>query len=335
MKYLIFPIPTQKKLTRFYKINDKISLFPNEKWEFQHGFGTSFLRSILYVEKIDDIYNHDLIYENLKEFIRFWVFIISESYPIRILETSTDWPKIINEIPDTTHSDWNGHQEEIFNPSKTQIRVSLHINQKEYELEQLFQLYTMADIKLKDLISLSLHHPNRYVIDTRRKIYDNYIMESAMDWIIIDALLPKKTCESEIECPNKCEHNGKTLKFKAQHPIEPFKKRLKRLIENFEDNNQYCKIIDSFRSKRGKAFHEGSVETMPETLLPDIDFTNRKAHRKVTLEETVQNLGEEGLATMNATILLSEITRTLLLNNLIPNLNFWPKFEMLQLSRVG
>lgn len=336
MKYLIFKIPTQKKLTQIYQVNDSIFLYPGEAIEFKEGISSSFLNSIFYVENMNEFYDgksrkeiHFSIYENLKNFLRFWGIVINEHHAIRVLETDPEWPKLVNEIPIGVHSNWQGHPDIEFNPSKTQIRILFHLSPKTYDLKCLFEFYQSADIKIKNWINLFLHESNRYVVDQRRKFYDSYIMESAMKWIIIDALLPKSTCESEIDC-KKCNKI-----VTVYHSIESFKDRLKKLLDKFDDREEYCKIIDAFRSKRGKFFHNGTIEIMPETVLPAIDSTTKLGHREVGLEETVQNLGAEGLATRNAQILLHEIIHTLLLNRLIPDLDFWPKFEMLKMAVSG
>lgn len=112
-------------------------------------------------------------------------------------------------------------------------------------------------------------------------------------------------------------------------------KRLSQLLRNFEDKDRYCEIIDKFRKKRGKVFHNAIVETMPDDVLPDIDPDLGIGRRETTLAETISKFGEEGLATKNAKILLHEVVYAILLNELMPDLDFWPKLEMLKIFRLG
>ncbi len=69
----------------------------------------------------------------------------------------------------------------------------------------------------------------------------------------------------------------------------------------------------------------------PAIVLPDVDPVSGVGRREITLSETGTQFEKEGLAAKNAQNLLHNIVYILLLNRLIPCLDFWPKLQMLQI----
>jgi hypothetical protein len=331
MPCLTFRLPAQVYLPKPYRLTDRILLQPAQRVQLEAGGATHLLCSFFYVESDppgDTSFPPEVSfvpsYQNLRDFVIFWSFLQENDLAIRAFERGNDAPSF-GEIPQEEPSDWkNGVQ--VLEPNKMRIRSGLDFGVGMYELKDLYTRFVQADQSLRDLIALERYEPNRYVADSRRQAYDNHLMRSAFDWVIVDALSPREWCSGSSTCP-KCG-----AKATVSHVTRPFRKRMEEdLLKNFEDASKYAEIMDKYRTCRNDFFHWGRREDMPVTVYPMRDLATREARRSVSLDETLQNFRREGLATKNAAILLHDIVHCILLNRLIPELALWPRFPSLQM----
>lgn len=103
------------------------------------------------------------------------------------------------------------------------------------------------------------------------------------------------------------------------------------LLSRFADGAAYAKLLDAYRTCRSDVFHNGRREDMPSTEYPSPDPVTGERRRSVSLDETIEHFGKEGLATRSGAILLHQIVDCILLNRLIPELALWPRLGTLTL----
>jgi hypothetical protein len=335
MPYLSFRLPAQVYLAEPYRLTDRILLQPAQRVQLERGGATFFLSSFFYIESdppADTSFPPECpfapSYENLRDFIVFWSFLQDNDWAIRAFERAESAP-VFGETPFEEPSEWNNGIQ-VLDPNKMRIRSGNDFSVSTYELKDLYRRFIEAGQDFRDLIALERYEPNRYSIDSRRQAYDNHLMRSAFDWVIVDALSPAERCGGPTTCP-KC---GGTAK--SSHVTRTFEKRMKEdLLKNFPDACHYAKVLSKYKDCRANFFHSGRREDMPVTAYPTRDLATREARRSVSLGETLQNFRNEGLATMNAGILLHEIVHCILLNRLIPDLALWPRFSPLQMVSFG
>jgi hypothetical protein len=331
MPCLTFRLPAQVYLPQPYRLTDRILLQPAQRVQLEAGGGTLFLCSFFYVESdppADTSFPPEFSfvpsYQNLRDFIIFWSFLQDNDWAIRAFERANGAPAF-GEVPLEEPSDWNNGIQ-VLEPNKMRIRSGNDFSGGTYELKDLYRRFLEADKDFRALIALERYEPNRYVADSRRQAYDNHLMRSAFDWVIVDALSPPERCGGSSICP-KC--GGEAT---SSHVTRSFRKRMEEdLLKNFPDASEYARILSAYQECRADFFHSGRREDMPATVYPVRDPATREARRSVSLGETLQNFRKEGLATKHAAILLHNIVHCILLNRLIPELALWPRFGPLQM----
>ena len=329
MKPLVFRMPIQGNLPEPYQLKDGIILVPSEKMEWKRGQGVFYCSSMYYTEDnypLDQTFPSVPVpsYENLRDFVIFWSFVMEDVYPLEAFE-SAEWSPEIKNLPNINPSKW-ANNPKILNLDSFNIESGLVISERSYKLTDIFQLYSSADKRLKDLILLSTYHPNRHVADRRRIAYQNYYLRSFSDWIIFDALAPVNRCSHSSICP-ECN-----VPASISHPKVTQKERLRELFKHFEDAEKYAELIIKLNKNRKALFHAGSYADLPATEFPSLNAETLVRHRAMTMEDTLVGHGTEGLATENALNISKMIARCLLLNKLIPDLNLWPSMPNITLA---
>ncbi|MBU0614021.1 hypothetical protein KJ766_01905 [Patescibacteria group bacterium] len=331
MKYLIFRIPTRFWLTRTYKLDKKTSLIPAGEFSQILGSKTCFAYSFWYVEQVpDDLTTLPL--ENLKEFIRFWTFVFQEDLAVTHLEVEDEPPCFRKKLPIENARAREGWSEPPFAPTNIRLRIDLAFSSKSFKLSSLFSQFMNAEKELKDLIVLYQTNPNKYVINKLFCLNDNYFFKSSLNAVILDALTKEARCKSWIHCPKGCKDSRGKHEFELSHPKMSFRQRVENLLCNFEEKESYTRICLHFQTIRNKVFHDAYSGTRPQIDMPTIDPVTRSGRRDVTMKETLKELQKEGLSADNAQVIFNEIIYTLLMNKLISELNFWPKFTMLKIA---
>jgi hypothetical protein len=107
------------------------------------------------------------------------------------------------------------------------------------------------------------------------------------------------------------------------------------LLKDLFDAKESTKILNAYKNRRANFFHLGGREDIPPIEYPMRDAVTGKGLRSVSLDETIEMLRKEGLATKSASLLLNDIVHCVLLNRLIPELALWPRFELLKLFSFG
>lgn len=329
MKYLVFQIPSPKGLKTRCKIFDNIVLIPGPNIQVPMGSGGIwFKKSFFYVEELDSAESPpQMDLSTLKDFLKFWSFTFIESEGIRTLELETgNHPEYKEDLP----MEINEASTDGINPEQVQIRIESHFSIKTYKLKSLYSAYSSSDERLKDLISLYTFEPNRHVSNGWKRVHDE--ITPLLEWFIIDALVPRDECNFKLECPNGCINMEKERIFGFSHPKTTYKTRLSALLDQFEDVDFYSDLIEAFKKDRGKFVHSGAMLPKPAfRKLPHNPDTGM-GHTQATKEETLAERKTEGLSALNAAVLMADITRTLLLNRMIPDLNMWPKFKMMEMT---
>jgi hypothetical protein len=334
MTFLTFRIPANVYLREPYQLTETILLQPAQRVQLEFVNQPSFLCSFFYVEfnppadtDFPPEWPYVPSYENLKNFITFWSFIQSDHSAICAFERG-DGPSL-GEIPHENSSHWNNGIETI-DPNSIRIRSGNDFSPGTFELRDVYRRFIEADEALRDLIALKIFTPNRHVKEPRRQAYDNHLMRSAFDWIIVDALSPAVRCEASIECV-KC---GKQAT--SSHVAQTFLERMElTLLKDFPDAKKYAKILNAYKNRRADFFHWGRREDIPPIEYPTRDAVTGKGLRSVSLDETIEMFRKEGFATKSASHLLNDIVHCVLLNRLIPELALWPRFEPLKLFSFG
>ena len=159
--------------------------------------------------------------------------------------------------------------------------------------------------------------------------FNNYLFNVSLIWFVIDALLPADKCGSAVKCP-KCGQDACLT-----HPITNFQTRAEKALHGFKDAEKYAKLLNKLRSSRGTFVHNGTAKEYPDTFFPDADPVTGLRQREVLLQEMLEKMDSEGLATQSALINAGEITYWLLLNKLFPTLEIWPEIKQLKLWANG
>ncbi|MBN1585357.1 hypothetical protein JW899_03255 [Candidatus Uhrbacteria bacterium] len=328
---MIFRIPTRFWLTETYELNGKVSLIPAGEFSQTLGPKTCFAGSFWYVERVPDDLTM-LPLKNLKEFIRFWSFVFREDLAVTHFEVEEEHPCVKEYLPIKNTKVREGWNEPKFDPANIKLRIDLSFSPKTFQLSDLFSLFVEAEKHLKDLIGLYKIYPNKYVVNKFFCLDDNYLFKSSLNAVILDALTKEERCTFKMSCPKGCKNNDGMDEFQFSHPKTPFRQRINNLLCNFEDKDFYTDICLHFCTTiRNKVFHDAKSEKRPKTTMPVIDPITRMGRREATMEETLVSLRDEGLSADNAQIIFSEVIYSLLLNRLIPDLNFWPKLSMLKM----
>lgn len=333
MKYLVFRIPTAFNIKNTYKLTESISLVPASKFSLRFaGGGAMFCNSFFYVEQVSE--GLKLIdVENLKEFIRFWAFVIGEHHGITHLEmTDDEQPHFASTIPSEIIQSSDGQPLEILNPEEIHIRIENQFSKEGFSLKNLYSFYLTATEDLKGFINLYLHNPNKGAVNACYSVFDNHLLKPILNWFIIDALVQEKKCETLVSCQHGCLNSEGVNKFALVHSVTPMPARFTELLKEFEDKEFYIGILQYFRGKRGSFVHTAGQGKKPEFRKIEPDPVTGIGYAQATENETLKNADNEGLAAMNARILLNNIVHTILLNKLVPELNMWPKFEMVKMK---
>ena len=330
MSHLVFRIPADVFITSPYQLTRKIQLLPGQRVKEKFGEGERYCCSFLYTEsdppkstRFQSLPIFVPSYENLRTFLTFWALVEDGGFAITAFETNETGPTF-GEIPTEEATHWNNGIRE-WNPVEMRIRMGIEYSSGVFSLAALYQKFLQADQTLRDLIALSVYQPNR-APNGRRQVYDNHLMQSSIDWIIIDALCPPKRCGGMVSCP-KC--GGKA---NLSHVTSSFKERMEAdLLRSFPDAADYSRVLDAYRECRSSFFHVGKYEEIPPTDQPTNEVSPGVFQREITMDELISQFRKEGLATQSAAMLLHDIVHCLLLNRLIPELSMWPRFELLKM----
>ncbi len=327
MKYLLFKIPTQHYLSEACPLNKNINLIPGGKLEHKTSAVTSNINYFWYAEKVSDK-TKTMNLNNLKEFIRFWSFAFAESNAISHLENGNEPPILQTELPERNEAASCARSAESLDPNNVAIQIHPAKSKSKYKLCELFSTYLKADNDLKNYINLYLFNPARHTPNQWLTLYNNHYLKISLNFVIIDALTKADWCSSTISCPNGCKNQDEKNEHSFKHYKKTFRERTYKLLSNFEDKEAYYKIINYYRTMRGRVFHDAFIAGTPSIEpLPDIVGPHT---RLISLDETIKKLKTEGLAADNAKILFNELVYTLLMNALYPDLDLWPKFPMLK-----
>jgi len=327
--YLVLRIPTRYRLSGKIDLTNSISLWPGKRYEQPpEDRGKFFGCTILYIEKDPPAeqagpptWPSVVSYKNLREFVVFWSFLTRESWAIPAFERG-DGPVLQDTPPNEQPSIWD-------NSPPTLDPHNFPIEKHSLPLDRAFTAFRDAGA-VKDLAAFLEFQPNRYVEEPSRIAYDNYYFKVSLLWFVIDALLPPDDrCTADVICPT-CKQSTK-----LSHPRESFRTRAERALSGFAHPKQYAVLLDKLRMVRGKFVHTASTEDFPEELYPDPDPNTGHRHREVTLEETLELFGSEGLATESALITVHDIAYWLLFNRIFPNLNIWPNLVNLKMVATG
>lgn len=335
MAHLTFRVPAQVFLSEPYQLTENVLLRPAQRIQLPAGNATVFLCSFFYVEAepsralgFPSEWPFTPSYKNLRDFVTFWSFLHDNDWAIRAFEGSEN-PPLFGEVPAEEPSEWNNGIQ-VLDPHNVRIRSGLQNSAGTFELKDLYSRFLEADTNLRDLIALERFEPNRYVTDSRRVAYDNHLMRSSLDWIILDALSPAERCTGNVVCP-KCGNRAT-----SSHVNRSFRQRMEEdLLKNFPDAAKYAEVLSAYQNCRSNFFHSGRREDLPAIVYPMKDPATREGRRSVSLDETLKMFRKEGLATKNAAILLHDIIHCILLNRLIPELSLWPRFGSLTLANFG
>lgn len=322
--YLVLRIPTRWRLLEKIDITDSISLWPGKRYEQPAQDRVKFyICTILYVEKNPPArqFGHPtwpnvVSYENLRAFIHFWSFLTRESWAIAAFERG-DEPSLLDESPNEQPSWWDNNPPTL-NPHQFPIAdCSL-------ALDQAFRAFAKSG-SLKDLAALLMYDSNRHVEESNRIAYDSYHLKTSLIWFVVDALLPPDKCTAEITCP-KCKQT-----VLLSHPKESLRMRAERALKDFDHPKEYAELLIKLGRVRGKFVHDVSAGDFSETTYPDLNSNVTEWSREVTLDESLNSLGSEGLATTNAIVTAHEVAYWLVFNRIFTDLNIWPRIGNLKM----
>lgn len=316
--WLVFRIPTWFRLQQEFKLTENISLLPGARHEQQPGSDAhAFQSTILYVERnppAEELgpppFPSVVSFRNLREFIHFWSFITQETEAILAFERGKG-PVVMDTPPNETPTYWENNPRPL-DPLRFQV------GDRHLALDSAFDRFK-ASGNDRDLAALLLHRPNRHVVDRWRVAYDNYLLDAALVWFVIDALLPPKRCGTTVDCP-KCKKKGVQL----SHPVESFKTRAETAFNGFPEPKELVELLDKLRKARGNFVHEGSSDEIPPTQYPEADPDTGNRRREVGLKEAADTFGVEGLATKHGLHTAHHVAYWLLFNRIFPDLNVWP-----------
>lgn len=316
--WLVLRIPTWYRLLKPFQLTETISLLPGARHEQQPGSDThAFKCTILYVEQNPPAEEFSpppcpsiTSYGNLREFIHFWSFLTREEDVIDVFEHGIG-PSVLDAPPDEIPSHWENNPPTL-DPHRFQVGDG-HL-----ALDSAFARFRASGDD-RDRAALLLHRPNRHAADRWRIAYDNYLLDAALVWFVIDALLPPKRCVTTVDCP-KCKKKGVQL----SHPVESFRTRAEAALSGFPEPKELVELLDKLRKARGDFVHEGSSDEIPPTQHSEANPDTGNRRREVGLKEAVDTFGVEGLATKHGLHTAHHVAYWLLFNHIFPGLNVWP-----------
>lgn len=341
MRHLVFRVPTQLQLASEYALTETITLRPAGPTCFHVGGAQWNACSFWFDQVVADFsppaVTEDLgtlirnEFNDLRDFILLWTFVTDDGLGARAFEVGDEGPTYKTGAPAEDGAVHPGGTPKIVDAASLHPRIGPRVSPRAVALADMFERYRAADPALRDWIGLATCAPNRYIKASRR-LYDNFALDASLQWTILDALAPADHCRSNASCGMGCtDPDGKPHRATISHVKESFRQRMHRLLEGFADRDLYVEIVDRFRQVRSAVLHTAENAPMPATEMPERDLATGRGLRSVTYQDAIRDFRTEGLATEQAVVVLKHVTHCLLLNRLVPELEFWPPAMRLHL----
>lgn len=329
-KYIIWRFLVHQPLAQEQIISDTIKLIPDgfeQEGLTYPGGAIEFGYPVFYLEECYD--DKKLIdHGNLKNFIRVYTFVMQEALVWNCYKYAFDSPKFSECLPVSKGGVYTGTAS-LSDLCKVQIRINLNLSEKVFKFSQIFCSFInlSEDEQLRAYIKLYCF---QYEWSGTFLRVNNYPwIQTYFNYMILDAHIGNSMCQHSVICDN--------LKVDAMHWPD-WENKVKVLLSKFDNIGEFYKSIKKFKNVyRNNFFHHAKDFILPDLLLPDYDSGKEIAQRESDIEDTLENWQTEQLAAINFQAIFNSIIYSLLINQLLPELNFWPNVtdKPMKMIRIG